>query len=660
MDLTAYGFTQGFQFYGFDFSQTVDFLITFNGDDVNGVGAASATTDCAEAAEGCNDGYWDCGDGQCIPESYVCDGSSEFCNASWGPDCANGADEGLEFCGYEDECEEEEPEGCGDDEFTCNDGSCIPASWECDVYWCDCPGEACEDEADCGDDGGDDGCVDCQGQDCTGYENWVGDGYCDDGAWGMYFNCDEFNCDEGDCDCSGRSTASANVLSTNADVNDKMHAGAINKYKKSVKAFNNDAYKVLNAAEASVMINVLTGEVTYSDDANNGNRTVSYTIDVSCDTCLSGGPWSGSWTDIPQSDFLIYGFDAGANVCGSVTGVSTLYGNTESSEAACAEAGGEVEECEFFDCSGAEACGVEGYVGDGYCDDGSWGYYFNCAEFDCDGGDCTVECWDGSSACSGDTECPEEPQCGENDVNSDGQVNVTDIVFVVSVILGTNQTDPDECTDVNGDGQINVTDIVTIVNAILGGSARVDDATDATITIAGNLLSVDGNGFIQGIQLTLTHEGSININLENEYVADYRTIGNTTTLVVVTDGSHSLTDVATISGSYEITDAIVVNSQDEVQTQQVLEVAGFELKAAYPNPFNPVTSLDLVVPEAGFVSVKVYNVMGQEVATLTEGMMQATSGYTLTWDASNMSSGVYLVRAEGVGSVATQKLMLLK
>ena len=103
-----------------------------------------------------------------------------------------------------------------------------------------------------------------------------------------------------------------------------------------------------------------------------------------------------------------------------------------------------------------------------------------------------------------------------------------------------------------------------------------------------------------------------------------------------------------------------MNSQDEVQTQQVLEVAGFELKAAYPNPFNPVTSLDLVVPEAGFVSVKVYNVMGQEVATLTEGMMQATSGYTLTWDASNMSSGVYLVRAEGVGSVATQKLMLLK
>ena len=92
----------------------------------------------------------------------------------------------------------------------------------------------------------------------------------------------------------------------------------------------------------------------------------------------------------------------------------------------------------------------------------------------------------------------------------------------------------------------------------------------------------------------------------------------------------------------------------------MFEVASFELKAAYPNPFNPITSLDLVVPEAGFVSVKVYNLMGQEVATLVEGMMQPTNGYTMTWNASNVSSGVYLVRAEGAGSVATQKLMLLK
>jgi hypothetical protein len=43
-------------------------------------------------------------------------------------------------------------------------------------------------------------CFDCHGCACEGFEHWVGDSFCDDGAWGMYFNCDEHSCDSGDCD----------------------------------------------------------------------------------------------------------------------------------------------------------------------------------------------------------------------------------------------------------------------------------------------------------------------------------------------------------------------------------------------------------------------------------------------------------------------------
>ena len=260
-------------------------------------------------------------------------------------------------------------------------------------------------------------------------------------------------------------------------------------------------------------------------------------------------------------------------------------------------------------------------------------------------------------------DCDAGSGCSYNgDLNGDGNVNVTDIILMVSGIVGnTVITDEMMCAgDLILDGVLNVIDVIALVGIIVDNSPRVGDATDATITIAGDLLSVDGNGFIQGAQLTLTHEGSINVDLTNEYIAEYYTEGNTTTLVVVTDGTKSLTDIATISGSYEITEVIIANSQSEVATQLDIQVAGIELTAAYPNPFNPSTSLDLVIPEAGFVSVKVYNLVGQEVATLAEGMMQATSGYTLTWNANNMPSGVYLVRAEGAGSVATQKLMLLK
>ena len=55
-------------------------------------------SDEADCAEGCTDSQFDCGDGECIPLSYYCDGSSDNGNASWGPDCSNGADEVLADC----------------------------------------------------------------------------------------------------------------------------------------------------------------------------------------------------------------------------------------------------------------------------------------------------------------------------------------------------------------------------------------------------------------------------------------------------------------------------------------------------------------------------------------------------------------------------------
>ena len=85
----------------------------------------------------------------------------------------------------------------------------------------------------------------------------------------------------------------------------------------------------------------------------------------------------------------------------------------------------------------------------------------------------------------------------------------------------------------------------------------------------------------------------------------------------------------------------------------------FALSAAYPNPFNPTTSLDLSLDSSGSVSVKIYNVVGQVVATLASGHMNA--GYhTLTWDASNMASGMYFVKVEAGSNVAVQKMMLMK
>ena len=231
---------------------------------------------------------------------------------------------------------------------------------------------------------------------------------------------------------------------------------------------------------------------------------------------------------------------------------------------------------------------------------------------------------------------------------------------MVNTILEGSQPDDLCAYDFNGDDILNVVDVVAIVNLILDGNARVMNATDATVTIAGNELSVSGNGFIQGVQLTLSHTSDFSIELADEYVAEYITDNNMTTVIVVTDGASNLSRIASTSGDYAIESVVVVDGNGStVSSTQTTEIVSFELSEAYPNPFNPTTSVVLSIPEASYVSVKVYNLVGQEVATLANGMMEANT-YTLTWDASSMSSGVYLVRAEGAGQIATQKVMLIK
>jgi hypothetical protein len=235
------------------------------------------------------------------------------------------------------------------------------------------------------------------------------------------------------------------------------------------------------------------------------------------------------------------------------------------------------------------------------------------------------------------------------DVNGDGSVNVQDIILIVNMILDGGYSG---VADMNGDGAVNVQDIILIVNMIL--DSRAIDATSSEILITPGALLLKSDGFIGGVQMTLHHGNNFSVDVtDNAMVADYKTSGNHTTVVVVVPGSEEL---FTYVGEFEIVDIMVVNGSDEID---VITPAVFTLGAAYPNPFNPSTSIALEVADAGNVNVAVYNLMGQAVATLSEGYMNAGS-YTLTWDASDQVSGMYLVRAETAGFVSTQKLLLIK
>jgi len=82
------------------------------------------------------------------------------------------------------------------------------------------------------------------------------------------------------------------------------------------------------------------------------------------------------------------------------------------------------------------------------------------------------------------------------------------------------------------------------------------------------------------------------------------------------------------------------------------------LSANYPNPFNPSTHIQFSVPKSGYVSLKVYNVVGQEVATLYSG--NAIGTIVVKFDGSKLASGVYFARIEYNGKALVQRMLMTK
>jgi hypothetical protein len=108
-------------------------------------------------------------------------------------------------------------------------------------------------------------------------------------------------------------------------------------------------------------------------------------------------------------------------------------------------------------------------------------------------------------------------------------------------------------------------------------------------------------------------------------------------------------------GAYEFT---TISSIDEENLP-----TSFALDAAYPNPFNPQVSIPFSVKELSQVNLTVYNMLGQKVAILSNGVIQAGT-YTYTWTPENLSSGVYLIQMTAINGNSIfndmQKVVYLK
>ncbi|MBI4546991.1 MAG: T9SS type A sorting domain-containing protein [Ignavibacteriae bacterium] len=100
----------------------------------------------------------------------------------------------------------------------------------------------------------------------------------------------------------------------------------------------------------------------------------------------------------------------------------------------------------------------------------------------------------------------------------------------------------------------------------------------------------------------------------------------------------------------------VIEPRRDVKTQSPVS---FSLFQNYPNPFNPITHFRFLISDLQFVTLKVYNVLGQEVATLLSEVKEPGE-YAVQWDASNLPSGVYTYRLTAGTYTAVKKMIIVK
>ncbi len=113
------------------------------------------------------------------------------------------------------------------------------------------------------------------------------------------------------------------------------------------------------------------------------------------------------------------------------------------------------------------------------------------------------------------------------------------------------------------------------------------------------------------------------------------------------------------SGTVDLQQIKVVPTVTAIHAEDATVPNNYSLSQSYPNPFNPTTQIKYALPKAGAVTLKVYNTLGQEVATLVS-QEQKPGYYAVTFDASRFASGVYFYRIQAGNYSLTKKMVLLK
>ena len=159
--------------------------------------------------------------------------------------------------------------------------------------------------------------------------------------------------------------------------------------------------------------------------------------------------------------------------------------------------------------------------------------------------------------------------------------------------------------------------------------------------------------------LETSDSGQVNLQWDNTFLSQ---LSNSVQLML-TDAATLRSIDMTKQNSYAFTYSApryftIASSISGSELQGILP-SSYALSQNYPNPFNPTTTIQFAIPQPGSVTLTIFDVLGREIASLADGFRNAGI-YSVTWNATNVASGIYFYRLNAGTFTATKKLILLR
>ncbi|BDQ01435.1 T9SS type A sorting domain-containing protein [Ignavibacterium sp.] len=301
------------------------------------------------------------------------------------------------------------------------------------------------------------------------------------------------------------------------------------------------------------------------------------------------------------------------------------------------------------------------------------------------------------------------------DVNGDGCLDILDILLVVDHIIGRDSLEGEAflradlapwvpgAPEPNPDGVVNVQDLSLLQNIILtgvypngteinacsyivanpvNGFDESNQKTNIFITKNGITLYLDSDEEIRGVQAEFSNTGNYagDISINTTLGQGHYYFGENILRVLLYDragirtlrsGNNFLAHLPfPISNPQYVTveKIILINSNNERLTDNKLEIKyqdppplplEFNLYQNFPNPFNPGTRIAYSIPRDEVVTIKVFDLLGNEIKTLVDEF-QTQNYYEIQFNAENLSSGIYFYQMKAGDFIQTKKMILLR